>query len=522
MPPVREASTKPSAATVLPAPVACSNQKRLAALGSSASSVTSSSSESDQSTGSSSASSSSLQLLGQLLLARAGRRARARPARRRRRRSCARCRCAAPRPAARSACRTARRPGGPTAPCRRRARARPGRAGGRGPAAATSGGASASRAPSRPRRARPARQSSAAPARRARARARSRRPRPSSRKGSRVNEAARSRSSEDGRDATARVAVSGSAMKARLIDVGRSRVVRRTTSSNPDRNGEASSGAPAREATHIQAESATASDRSATVCPDATVCGHSRRSRPGRGAGRRPAAGGRRQHAKKRNFDLAQAKRELAGAPAPLAVAARAVARSCCPAARRPSASGSRASRATPWWSTSGPRGAVPCRTEFPLFQQQAVNQGKQVAFIGVNAGDSTDPAHRFLNADAAARSPSYLDHDEDIAKTIKAPANYPITVFFDRRGKLAYVHQGGYRQRVRPRRRHAALPVLMASRSAGPATSRSSPPPSRCARRSSAASRASRSTPTSDGRDAEALQLVAVDGRACSARAGC
>ena len=34
-PPVRDASTKPSAATVLPAPVACSNQKRLAALGSS-------------------------------------------------------------------------------------------------------------------------------------------------------------------------------------------------------------------------------------------------------------------------------------------------------------------------------------------------------------------------------------------------------------------------------------------------------------------------------------------------------
>ena len=35
MPPVREASTKPSAATVLPAPVACSNQKRRAAPGSS-------------------------------------------------------------------------------------------------------------------------------------------------------------------------------------------------------------------------------------------------------------------------------------------------------------------------------------------------------------------------------------------------------------------------------------------------------------------------------------------------------
>ena len=35
MPPVREPSTKPSAATVLPAPVACSNQKRLPAFGSS-------------------------------------------------------------------------------------------------------------------------------------------------------------------------------------------------------------------------------------------------------------------------------------------------------------------------------------------------------------------------------------------------------------------------------------------------------------------------------------------------------
>ena len=33
MPPVREASTKPTAATVLPAPVACSNQKRLPAFG---------------------------------------------------------------------------------------------------------------------------------------------------------------------------------------------------------------------------------------------------------------------------------------------------------------------------------------------------------------------------------------------------------------------------------------------------------------------------------------------------------
>src|SRR3954454_11319330 len=47
MPPVRDASTKPIAATVLPAPVACSNQKRLWAFGSSAApSATSSSTSS--------------------------------------------------------------------------------------------------------------------------------------------------------------------------------------------------------------------------------------------------------------------------------------------------------------------------------------------------------------------------------------------------------------------------------------------------------------------------------------------
>ena len=63
MPPVREASTKPIAATVLPDPVACSNQKRRLAPGSSgASSMTSSSSAADsslQSSGSSSGSSTS-------------------------------------------------------------------------------------------------------------------------------------------------------------------------------------------------------------------------------------------------------------------------------------------------------------------------------------------------------------------------------------------------------------------------------------------------------------------------------
>jgi cytochrome c biogenesis protein CcmG/thiol:disulfide interchange protein DsbE len=143
-------------------------------------------------------------------------------------------------------------------------------------------------------------------------------------------------------------------------------------------------------------------------------------------------------------FDLEQAQRDLAGAPAPLASLHR-EASELLPGG--PTAFRKRLASlkgypvvVNKWASWCGP-----CRTEFPMFQRQATVQGKQVAFIGVNAGDSTGPAERFLS-EQPVPFPSYLDPDEDIAKRIKAPANYPITVFFDKTGKLAYVHQGGYR----------------------------------------------------------------------------
>ena len=79
MPPVREASTKPTAATVLPAPVACSNQKRRLAPGSSGASSTTSASSASRAPPSPGA---------------PPRRGRARPRRRARRRR--RCRFASP------------------------------------------------------------------------------------------------------------------------------------------------------------------------------------------------------------------------------------------------------------------------------------------------------------------------------------------------------------------------------------------------------------------------------------------
>ena len=140
MPPVRDASTKPIAATVLPAPVACSNQKRLCALGSSRRPrATSSSTSSGASSNSSKATRLGRLLLVVLLLELVDevevedelrlvgvgvehlglvvrRRARAR-ARGRRARGCPR--RSALRPAAPSACRRARRPDGGSASCRR-------------------------------------------------------------------------------------------------------------------------------------------------------------------------------------------------------------------------------------------------------------------------------------------------------------------------------------------------------------------------------------------------------------------
>lgn len=146
-------------------------------------------------------------------------------------------------------------------------------------------------------------------------------------------------------------------------------------------------------------------------------------------------------------FDLAKARRDLAGAPGPLA------------ALHDQSAELLGGGRAAFRKRLAGLEGypvvvnkwaswCAPCRTEFPIFQSESVAKGKRVAFLGLNAGDSRDPARRFLRA-TPVPFPSYVDPEEDIAKSIQAPANYPITIFFDARGKLVYTHQGGYREQA-------------------------------------------------------------------------
>jgi cytochrome c biogenesis protein CcmG/thiol:disulfide interchange protein DsbE len=146
-------------------------------------------------------------------------------------------------------------------------------------------------------------------------------------------------------------------------------------------------------------------------------------------------------------FDLAEARRDLAGAPAPLAAlhaqSAQLLGGGRTAFRRRLAQLEGYPVVVNKWASW-----CAPCRTEFPIFQAESVATGKRVAFLGLNASDSSGPAHRFLRA-SPLPFPSYVDPRERIAKSIQAPANYPITVFFDAGGKLVYTHQGGYRRQA-------------------------------------------------------------------------
>jgi cytochrome c biogenesis protein CcmG, thiol:disulfide interchange protein DsbE len=142
-------------------------------------------------------------------------------------------------------------------------------------------------------------------------------------------------------------------------------------------------------------------------------------------------------------FDLDTAREELQGSPAPLASLhdqSAQLLQGGVPAFESRLA----ALRGHPVVVNKWASWCNPCRAEFPAFQRVATERGQEIAFLGVNSGDSTQPARRFLGQ-FPVPFPSYVDPDEAIARKIGAPANYPVTVFIDARGKTAFIHQGGY-----------------------------------------------------------------------------
>jgi thiol-disulfide isomerase/thioredoxin len=86
----------------------------------------------------------------------------------------------------------------------------------------------------------------------------------------------------------------------------------------------------------------------------------------------------------------------------------------------------------------------APCRQEFPYFQRQSARLAKTVAFIGVDGNDNDENAARFLD-DYPVPYPSYKDPDVKIAQAFNGTVAFPTTAFYDSKGELAYVKQGGY-----------------------------------------------------------------------------
>jgi cytochrome c biogenesis protein CcmG, thiol:disulfide interchange protein DsbE len=84
-----------------------------------------------------------------------------------------------------------------------------------------------------------------------------------------------------------------------------------------------------------------------------------------------------------------------------------------------------------------------PCRAEFPFFQRQAAAQGARVGFLGLNVADNTGDAKAFQRK-FPVPYPSVLDPDERVSQRFKV-TGLPYTIFYDRRGKVSFVHQGGY-----------------------------------------------------------------------------
>ena len=86
-----------------------------------------------------------------------------------------------------------------------------------------------------------------------------------------------------------------------------------------------------------------------------------------------------------------------------------------------------------------------PCRFEFPWFQSLAQKRGGQVAFLGVNANDSSGSAKTFLS-ELPLPYPSYSDPDLQIAQDLGGPPQaFPTTTFYDRSGKQVFTHPGVY-----------------------------------------------------------------------------
>jgi thiol-disulfide isomerase/thioredoxin len=145
---------------------------------------------------------------------------------------------------------------------------------------------------------------------------------------------------------------------------------------------------------------------------------------------------------KSATISAAEAKEQLAGSPAPLA-ALHAQANQLLDGGNDAFRVRLKQLKGHPvvvngWASWCGP-----CRAEFPYLQELSVTDGKRVAFLGLNSEDNHGDATKFLKQFPV----SYPSYQLPRIPTgdFGAIRGLPFMLFYDAKGKLQYVHQGGY-----------------------------------------------------------------------------
>jgi thiol-disulfide isomerase/thioredoxin len=142
-------------------------------------------------------------------------------------------------------------------------------------------------------------------------------------------------------------------------------------------------------------------------------------------------------------ISLTQARALLSGSPPPLA-ALHAQANQLLPGGLGALRTRLAAFRGTPVVINKWASWCEPCRAEFPVFQHVSVSQGKHVAFIGVDSGDtSRSDALSFLHT-LPVSYPSYYDRSGQAGATITDSTFTPVTVFINRSGSK-FIHQGPF-----------------------------------------------------------------------------
>jgi cytochrome c biogenesis protein CcmG/thiol:disulfide interchange protein DsbE len=138
---------------------------------------------------------------------------------------------------------------------------------------------------------------------------------------------------------------------------------------------------------------------------------------------------------------LAQMKARLAGSPAPLA-ALHAHANEILPVADLRIELG--ALHGLPVVINKWASWCEPCRQEFGFFQRVSVSRGREVAFIGIDSGDTSRAAALTFLSSFPVSYPSYYDQSGQMGISITDSTFTPVTVFYNRAGKQ-FIHQGPY-----------------------------------------------------------------------------